>query len=151
MHFEGNEAIQAPLETVWAFFMDAPAVAACAPGFQKMEVLSPEHYKPAVSVGVGPVKATFVLDVTLSNLRPPQHATMRGHGVAAGTAVDLESQLDLTATGDKSTNLAWTMNATVTGTMASMGARLLEGTAQKLTARFFECIRQKLGDATAPR
>ncbi|HLQ32202.1 MAG TPA: carbon monoxide dehydrogenase subunit G [Chloroflexota bacterium] len=149
MHFEGSEAIRAPVDAVWAFFMDAPSVAGCAPGFQKMEVLSPEHYKPTVAVGVGPVKATFTLDVTLTDLRPPHHATMRGHGIAAGSGVDLESQLDLAATGESSTSLAWTMDAVVSGAIASMGARLLENTAQKVTARFFECVREKLG--TAPR
>ena len=34
-----------------------------------MEVISPEHFKPTVAVGVGAVKAKFTLDVTLEELR----------------------------------------------------------------------------------
>ncbi|SRR5581483_123813 len=150
MHFEGNETIQVPLQTVWDFFMDTQRVAACAPGFQRLEILAPDHFKPTVSVGIGPVKATFTLDVVLEDMRPPSHATMRGHGVAAGSAVDLVSQLDLSALSDSSTSLKWTMDATVTGTIASVGARLMESTAQKLTGRFFECISRQLGAAAAP-
>jgi carbon monoxide dehydrogenase subunit G len=150
MLFQGTESIEAPQDTVWAFFMNAPAVAACAPGFQKMEVLSPEHYKPTIAVGIGPVRTTFVLDVTLTDLQPPQHLTMKGHGVAAGSAVDLTSELDLTAVSNTSTKLSWSMDTVVSGTIASMGARLLESTAQKLTARFFDCLRQKIGQVPAP-
>jgi len=144
MHFEGQQTINAPIETVWAFLMDPPRVAECAPGFQSMEILSPEHFKPRVAVGVGSVKATFTLDVTLMDLRPPHHAAMTGHGVAAGSAVDMQSYMDLTAESDTTTRMIWVMDVNVSGKIASMGARLLEGTAHKLANKFFDCLRQKL-------
>lgn len=144
MHFEGQQSIQASMDAAWAFLLDAERVAGCAPGYQKMEVLSPEHFKPVVAISVGPVKATFTLDVTLSQLQPPRHAEMRGRGLAAGSAVDVHSTMDLEATSDGSTTMSWAADVTVSGTIASMGARLLEGTAEKMAARFFDCIRQQL-------
>ena len=65
MHFEGDQTINAPIESVWAYFMDPNKVAQCAPGLKSMEVLGPDHFKPTLSVGIGPVKATFILDVML--------------------------------------------------------------------------------------
>jgi carbon monoxide dehydrogenase subunit G len=144
VHFEGQQTINAPIQTTWEFLMDPQRVAECAPGFQSMEVLSPEHFKPKVAVGVGSVKATFTLDVTLVGLRPPDHAAMTGHGVAAGSAVDMRSSMDLVADSDTATTMTWVMDVTVSGKIASVGARLLEGTARKLTAKFFDCLRQKL-------
>lgn len=151
MHFEGQQTINAPIETVWAFFMDPNQVAACAPGFVSMEILSPEHFKPKLGVGIGSVKATFTLDVTLEELQQPNHATMVGRGVATGSAVEMRSSMDLERQSDAVTAMRWTADVNVMGTIANVGARLLEGTAHKLTARFFDCLRQKLdAPATAP-
>ncbi len=144
MHFEGKQAINAPLETVWAYITDPDKVAACAPGFISMEKLGPDHFKPKVGVGIGAVKATFTLDVTLEDLRPPSHAVARAHGVAVGSAVDVSGAMDLTAESDTVTTMTWAADVNVSGTIASVGARLMEGTANKLTARFFDCMRVKL-------
>jgi uncharacterized protein len=144
MHFEGQQTIKAPIQAVWAYFMTPDKVAQCAPGFQSMEILAPDHFKPKVAVGVGAVKATFTLDVTLTDVQEPSHITMQAHGVAAGSAVDMHSAMDLVADSDTATAMRWTSDVNVSGSIASMGARLLEGTAYKLTARFFGCLRQKL-------
>ncbi|MGZ3601897.1 MAG: CoxG family protein [Ktedonobacterales bacterium] len=144
MHFEGQQTINAPIQTVWAYFMTPDKVAECAPGFQSMEILGPDHFKTKLAVGVGAVKATFTLDVTLTDLQEPSHIAMQARGVAAGSAVDMHSAMDLVAESDTTTSMRWTADVNVSGTIASVGARLLEGTANKLTARFFDCLRQKL-------
>ncbi len=144
MHFEDNITIKAPIGTIYAFFTDPHQVASCAPGFQSMEVLGPDHFKPRVGVGIGAVKATFTLDVTLTDLHEPDHAVVKGHGVAAGSAVDLSGSMDLTAESDTLTQMHWKADVNVSGTIASVGARLMEGTARKLTTKFFDCVRQKV-------
>ena len=49
MHFEGEQTIKAPIEEVWAYFMDPNKVAQCAPGFKSMEILGPDHFKPTLN------------------------------------------------------------------------------------------------------
>jgi carbon monoxide dehydrogenase subunit G len=144
MHFEDQLTIHAPIRTIYAFFTDPHQVASCAPGFQSMEILGPDHFKPKVGVGLGAVKATFTLDVMLTDLREPEHAVVKGHGVAAGSAVDLSGSMDLEAESENVTRMNWSADVNVSGTIASVGARLMEGTARKLTARFFDCVRQKV-------
>jgi len=144
MHFEGQLTVNAPIQTVWAFFMDPHQVAACAPGYQSMEVLAPDHFKPKVGVGIGAIKATFTLDVQLTDLRELEHAVVKGHGVAAGSAVDLTGTLDMMAPSETTTQMTWVANVNVSGTIASVGARLMESTARKLTAKFFDCMREKV-------
>jgi uncharacterized protein len=144
MHFEGEQTINASIETVWAYFMDPNKVAQCAPGFKSMEILGPDHFKPTLSVGIGPVKATFTLDVTLEGLRPPNHAEVKGRGVAAGSAVNITSVVDLEAKDSTITAMRWNADVAVSGTIASVGARLMESTAHKLTDKFFDCTRAHL-------
>src|SRR5690242_8749188 len=124
MHFEGQQTINAPIQTVWAHFMTPDKVAECAPGFQSMEILGPDHFKPRLAVGVGAVKATFTLDVMLTEVQEPSHIAMQAHGVAAGSAVDMHSAMDLVAESDTTTTMRWTADVNVSGTIASMGARL---------------------------
>ncbi|MGH2504760.1 MAG: SRPBCC family protein [Ktedonobacterales bacterium] len=144
MHFTGTQQIKAPVAKVWAFVLDPNKVAECAPGFKTMEILGPDHFKPTLAVGIGAVKATFTLDVQLEDVREPDHAAMRGRGAAAGSAVDMVAAMDLKPLSEAETQMDWTADVNVSGTLASVGARLMEGTAQRLTARFFDCFRQKL-------
>jgi uncharacterized protein len=144
MHFEGKQQINAPIETVWQHINDPDKVAACAPGFKSLEILGPDHFKPTISVGIGAVKATFTLDVQRVDVNPPTHAAMVGRGNAAGSGVQIHAAMDLAPESKSVTTMAWTADVTVSGTIASVGARLLEGTAQKLTAKFFDCFREHI-------
>jgi len=144
MHFEGVQQIKAPAQKVWQFVLDPNKVAECAPGFKSMEILGPDHFKPTLSVGIGAVKATFTLDVMLEDVHETDHAGMRARGSAAGSAVDMKAAMDLSATSDTETQMKWSADVNVSGTLASVGARLLDGTAQRLTTKFFECFREKL-------
>ncbi len=144
MHFTGSQQIKAPAAKVWQFVLDPNKVAECAPGFKAMDILGPDHFKPTLAVGIGAVKATFTLDVQLEDVREPDHAAMRARGSAAGSAVDMKAAMDLTVLSETETRMDWTADVNVSGTLASVGARLMEGTAHRLTAKFFDCFQQKL-------
>src|ERR1051326_51631 len=154
MEFSGTQTMAAPIEKVWAFLEDVNNVAACAPGFQSMEVLEEEHWKAVVAVGIGAVKAKFTLDITRPDKEPPGHMTMKGRGKAPGSAVDLNGDMRLTALDSDQTQMDWTATVVVSGTIASVGARLMQGVAERLTGQFFDCLRSKLEsaevDAAAP-
>ena len=42
------------------------------------------------------------------------------------------------------TSMAWEADVNIAGTLASVGARLIEGTANKMIGQTFDCIRAKL-------
>lgn len=143
MEFSGTQTIAAPIEKVWAFLVDVNNVASCAPGFQSLEVLGEEHWKAVVSVGVGAVKAKFTLDVTREEMVEPDHMLIKGRGKAPGSAVDLTGLMHL-STVDGGTQMDWKATVIVSGTIASVGARLLQGTSERLTGQFFDCLKTTL-------
>jgi len=149
MEFSGTQTIAAPIEKVWAFLLDVNKVASCAPGFQSLEVLGDEHWKAVVAVGVGAVKAKFTMDVTRDELQEPEHLTIKGRGKAPGSAVDMSGHMHLTALDSGETEMDWKATVVVSGTIASVGARLLQGTAERLTGQFFNCLKTTL-QAPAP-
>ena len=69
---------------------------------------------------------------------------MKGRGKAPGSAVDLSGDMHLTALEDGGTRMDWKATVTVSGTIASVGARLLQGTAERLTGQFFDCLKSTL-------
>ncbi|MGH2495423.1 MAG: CoxG family protein [Ktedonobacteraceae bacterium] len=144
MEFSGTQTIAAPIEKVWVFLEDVSNVAACAPGFQSMEVLGEEHWKAVVGVGIGAVKAKFTMDITRPEKEQPDHMTMKGRGKAPGSAVDLNGDMRLTALDSTQTQMDWKASVIVSGTIASVGARLMQGVAERLTGQFFDCLKSKL-------
>ena len=144
MEFSGTQTIAAPIEKVWAYLLDVNNVAACAPGFQSLETLGEEHWQAVVAAGVGPVKAKFTLDLTRPEMHEPDHMVVKGRGKAPGSAVELSGTMNLSAVSPEETRMDWRANATVSGTLASVGARLMNSTVEKLTGQFFECLKSKL-------
>lgn len=144
MDFSGTQTIAAPIEKVWVYLMDVHKVAACAPGFQSLEDLDNEHWKALVSVGIGPVKAKFTMDVTRPELQEPDLMVVNARGKAPGSAVELSGRMNLTSIDAGQTRMDWSAHAVVSGTIASVGARLMNGAVEKLTGQFFACLKEKL-------
>jgi carbon monoxide dehydrogenase subunit G len=147
MEFSGTQKIAVPIEKVWTFLLDVNNVAGCAPGFQSLEVLGDEHWKAVVSVGVGPVKAKFTMDVTRPEMHEPDLMIVKGRGKAPGSAVEMSGTMNLVSEGPEETRMDWSATVTVSGTLASIGARLMNSTAEKLTGQFFDCLKTKLQSA----
>ena len=144
MRFEGTLDIGAPRDRVWAFLTDPLQVSACGPDVQRVDVLDPTHFKVVARAGVGPIRATFSMDVAFTELRAPEHAAVRARGQAPGSAVEMTNTLELAENGAARTTMRWTSEVVVSGTIASVGARLMQGAADKVTQQVFACIKDKL-------
>jgi carbon monoxide dehydrogenase subunit G len=97
-----------------------------------------------MSVGVGPVKAKFTLDVTRPEMQEPEHMVVKGRGKAPGSAVELSGTMRLSAIDAQHTRMDWNAHVIVSGTIASVGACLLNNTAEKMAGQFFECLKTNL-------
>ena len=145
MHFEGSLAIQAPRAKVWDYLTDPEKVSRSAPGLESLEIVEPgKKFRATTSIGFGSVKVRFVNDVEWVDLDPPNRAQMKAHGTAPGSGVDATTSMTLTDGQEGATNLAWTADVNVVGTIASLAARLMGGVTKKLTSAFFESVRKEI-------
>jgi carbon monoxide dehydrogenase subunit G len=144
MRFSGTVEIKAPRDRVWAFVTDPTKVGSCGPGVESIDVVDPTHFRARAKVGVGFITAKFVVDMAMAELHEPEKAVITAHGQAPGSAVDATARMDLATAGDDATTMAWEADVNIAGTLASVGARLIEGTANRMIGQTFDCIRAKL-------
>ena len=144
MHFEGTVRINAPRDKVWAFVIDPNQVGSCGPGVETIEVVDATHFKASAKVGVGFISARFVVNMELAELDPPDRALIKAHGQAPGSAVDATATMHLSDAEGGGTTMDWSADVAISGTLASVGARMIEGTADKMIGQTFDCMRTKL-------
>jgi uncharacterized protein len=144
MRFEGTLDIAAPRERVWSFLTDPTQVTACAPDLRSLEVADPHHFTVVVRAGIGPIKSTFTMNVQFLELERPKHAAVLARGQAPGSAVQMVSDMNLAAFDETHTMMEWSSDVTVSGMIQQVGARLMQGAADKITQQLFACIKAKL-------
>lgn len=144
MRFEGSTPIRATREKVWAFVIDPDQVGQCGPGVEKVEVVDATHFKATAKVGIGFISARFNVTMEFAEVEAPDRALIKAHGQAPGSAVDGTAEMRLSDGPDGTTVMDWHADVNLSGSMASLGARLIEGTASKMIGQTFDCMRSKL-------
>jgi carbon monoxide dehydrogenase subunit G len=144
MKFDGTVEIRAPRERVWDFLMDPNQVGPCGPGVESIEVIDETHFKARAKVGIGFISARFVVDMEIAEREEPDRAVIKARGQAPGSAVDATATMRLRDGDAGGTVMEWAADVMIGGTLASVGARMIEGTANKMIGQTFDCIRTKL-------
>ena len=144
MQFSGSTEINAPRERVWAFVIDPQQVGWCGPGVEAIEEVDATHYRARAKVGIGVISARFTVDLELTEAEEPDRAVINARGQAPGSAVEATGEMRLSGPEAGPTTMAWSADVAILGMIASVGARMIEGTANKLITQAFDCMRAKL-------
>ena len=150
MDMTGEQRIPAPRQVVWDALNDAEALKASIPGCQEVEKKSDTEFSAKVRLAIGPVKANFSGEVTLSDIDAPNGYTLSGQG-AGGAAGFGKGEAKVTLREENGeTVVSYTAHATVGGKLAQIGQRLIDSTAKKLAGQFFENFAAHLTAEQAP-
>ena len=154
MELKGEYRISASRERVWEALNDPEILKKSIPGCSALEVVGDNSFAATVTAKVGPVKANFQGQVTLSDIDPPNGYTIEGEGKGgpAGFAKG-GAKVTLEPDGDGSL-LRYEVEANVGGKLAQIGSRLIDGTAKKLSGEFFDTFaklaeEEEKGDETS--
>jgi|TARA_B110000438_G_scaffold90922_1_gene90471 carbon monoxide dehydrogenase subunit G len=139
LELKGSFDLTAPKQEVWDALNDAEVLKGCIPGCEEIEKTSDISFSAKVTAKVGPVKAKFTGDVTLSDLDPPNAYKISGEGKggAAGFAKG-GAHVSLKDNEKGGTTLEYVVTAQVGGKLAQIGSRLIDSTAKKMAREFFE-------------
>ena len=150
MELQGSVTIPATPAQVWQALNDPEVLRQCIPGCEDVRQISPEEMHARLLLKMGPVRATFVGKVLITDVQPLQGYTLHfeGSGGAAGFARG-NSVIVLSATTG-GTRLDYTAKASVAGKLGQIGGRLMDASARQLADRFFAALQRQFQDPSAP-
>jgi uncharacterized protein len=148
MEMTGERLIQASREIVWAGLNDPDVLRRSIDGCETLDKLSDTQMTAKVVARLGPVKAKFGGRVSLSDLDPPNGYTLTGEGNGAGAGFAKGVAKVRLADENGATRLTYEVQADVSGKIAQIGSRLIEGSAKKMAADFFDRFSAEVSGAS---
>jgi carbon monoxide dehydrogenase subunit G len=150
MDMSGEQLIPLQQREVWDALNDPQILMACIPGCESINQVADNQYAIQMTAAVGPVKAKFSGNLTLSDIDPPNSYSLAftGSGGAAGFGKG-GARVTLSPDG-LGTRLVYSANAQVGGKLAQMGSRLIDGVAKKMAEEFFARFNATLKPAAEP-
>ena len=147
MEMSGEHLIPASRRAVWAALNDAEILHACIPGCEEIEKTSDSEMSAKVRLKIGPVKARFTGNVTLSDIAIPESYVIsgKGNGGVAGFAKG-GARVHLEEVGPQETKLTYQVEAAVGGKLAQLGQRLIKSTSEKLALQFFDSFARQFDE-----
>ena len=144
MQMSDTRQINASPAEVYAALLDPDMLIKCVPGATEVTGSPEEGFEATVVQKVGPVKATFKGQVTMTDMVPDQSIKISGEG-KGGAAGFAKGEADVKlAPKDGGTELTYDVEAKVGGKLAQLGSRIIDGFAKKMADQFFSNLQQTL-------
>lgn len=137
MEISGEYEIAAPRTRVWQLLNDPAVLKKCIPGCEELTADDENSFAATVVLKIGPIKAKFNGEVTLSDKVVPESYTITGEGKGGIVGFAKGAAKVHLAEHDGMTTLTYNVNADVGGKIAQLGARLIVSTSKKLADEFF--------------
>jgi carbon monoxide dehydrogenase subunit G len=148
MELSDEVIIEAPRDQVYAALNDPEILKQCIPGCEELIKHSDTELEAKVVLKIGPVKAKFGGTVRLDNSGAPETFSLEGEG-NGGSAGFAKGGADVTLTeADGTTTVGYVARVDIGGKLAQLGSRLIQGTAKKLSAKFFTKFAETFEEAT---
>lgn len=142
-----TEEVQIPLDrqSVFEALNDIEILKKSIPGCEELTQVSERELEALVVVKFGPMKASFNSNVEIDPSQGPELFKLSGSGDAgvAGFA-NGGADVKLDENPDGTTALTYTVNIDISGKLAQVGGRLIEGTSKRLAKKFFSNFEEAL-------
>ena len=145
MELQGSVTIDAPQERVWQALNDPEVLRQCIPGCEEVRQIAPDEMHARVLLKLGPVRATFVGKVLLTDVRPLHGCTLNFEGSGGSAGFARGSSVIALTPSVQATLLTYTAQASVAGKLGQIGGRLMDASARQLASRFFEAFKAQVG------
>lgn len=141
---DGQAVVAASRQKVWDMLLDPDTLMSVIPGAHGIKKLSATEFQADITLGIGPVRGLYSAEISLSELREPESATLTGSMVGALGYGRGSGHITLTE-DDGKTTVSYVYEAAIGGKVASIGGRLLDGAARVVISQFFGALADKGG------
>ena len=116
--------------------LDPSLLARVIPGCRQLRTVGMNAYRAEVALGAGPVRGRFEADVRLRDVVAPQQATLEGGLIGPLGAASGVGHIRLSDVPE-GTRADYDYDVAISGKVASIGGRMLQGAARAVIALFF--------------
>lgn len=150
MRAEGAFDVPLPRDAVSSFFRDMGRVVGCLPGLHEVKGVEANRATVVLKVGVSFIKGPFTVKV--QRVREGDgELVFKGQGSGLSSVVDIEAGIRLEEKGPQQTAVFWYGQASVGGTLASLGTGLLEPIVRQNVQAFVARLQEALQAPTGPQ
>ena len=137
IELEDNVVFEAPRELLWEMILDPEVLARIVPGCDKLEIVNENEFQGQMRIKIGPMDGVFRGTVALSELQPPEsfHVIVNGRGPSGIVNGEGDVRLEDVENG---TEFSYTGQGQISGRMASVGQRVMTGSAKAITKQSLE-------------
>jgi uncharacterized protein len=137
MKVEGEISVQAPRELVFSRLSDAPFFTSCIDGVKELTAIDETHYSALFATRIAYLRFTFKVNVEMTRIEPPTRIEAKVEGTPLGVVGRLTATAatELAEAGDQTT-IRYSIEATITGKLGSMGEPVLRAKAKEIEKQF---------------
>ena len=142
MRIEQQLTIAAPVERIWDFLMDIPAMSQCIPGVENVEQIGENAFTARVKQKIGPVAVNFDCQITILSVDKASYsssAQVIGRDVKVLSGMNAVMSMNL-APRDDGVIFTVVTDVEIAGKIAQYGHGIVRQRANALLEAFGQCI-----------
>jgi carbon monoxide dehydrogenase subunit G len=148
MKVSGGYRLAMPRERAYTLLQDPVILARCMPGCESLEKVGEDEYAMRMKMVLAAVSGKFDGKVRITDAISPSQFRLHVEGTGKIGFMKGDGLLTLTE-AEGATGVQYDGEVHVGGTIASVGQRLIDGTAKMLIKRFFEKLSTEAVAASA--
>jgi carbon monoxide dehydrogenase subunit G len=128
----GSYRLETSIDKVWPRIFDPQSLMSLIPGCQQLQQVGPDEYQGQILVGVAAVRGTYDTQVNVSQRDPPHSCRFEGEVSGSTGIIKGEASFILKEVDKHNSLIEYEAKAMVTGALARLSPRFLEGVAKTL-------------------
>lgn len=138
MKIKGQHQLSTDIATLWPMLQDEAVLARISPGVSDIEKLDEDQYKAISDISIGPVRGKF--EGLLNIVDKEEHETMTLELEQKSKIGNAKAsiKMNLTEAEGNTTMVAYEGSAKLSGTLATMGQRIMGGVIKTLSKQVFK-------------
>lgn len=147
IEFDGDFTVTATREEAYAVLSDPQKFAPLLPTYQDLEMKEDGSADVTVKIGVGKIRGSAVVNLTLDESEAPVRAAYVGKGKVMGGAFNMGTAFELEDAEGGGTLIKWRGDVTMFGKLVALAGGLLKPIAKKDITRLIDAIQVALSPA----
>ena len=144
MKINGDYTLNVTPGVFWKMVMNPDVLERVTPGIKELKEKAPDSYDAISQVRVGPVKGNFNGNLSIKDKVEEESCTLVIDQKSKMGNVIAEIAMKLSPLSEGKTEVSYTGEAKMSGTLASMGQRIMSGVISTLSKQFFKSMEEEI-------